>query len=173
MRQNTVRNDWKHVLQSIVHVATEVLHHDFPGSRLCAVFSHGKGVCLALKYVTSSGSAADVLVDVIPVKLVDERFVHHTVQDKFQRLIRKYCHNGEIDATGYEIAVTQKSLETYYDTGLMENQVLRALPEKLKIPLRVVKYLLQTHLALTKLCVDPDTSDVFATLRSSDVWNAL
>ena len=103
---------------------------------------HHKGISLVLRYKKTTG----VMVDIIPVKPQKELLAKHAITESFRQLFDKYCKEPQL-TTYYTISDGK-----FPDTGIIENQVLKALPQDLKIPLRMAKYVLQTHLALPKLC---------------------
>ena len=117
-----------------------------PGWQLHGAFGHKKGACLAFEFKETTG----VLIDIIPIARQRETSAELQLSSSFKNLMEKYCIDG-IDFTKYTIASMYHL--NRYDTGSVENQVLKSFPEKLKISLRVAKYLLQTQLALPKLCV--------------------
>ena len=134
------------ILPIIKTVVRSMPNDDFPDWCLEGVYEHGKGICFMFKQRKTVG----VLVDVIPVTVLAKSFARSDISKSFERLITKYC-TQEIDLSGYKL-IGSYGMRAY-DTGIMENQVLKALPLELKIALRVVKYLLQNRLALPALCV--------------------
>ena len=140
------------VRSQIIQTVCRTVHNNFSHDwRICKIFPHAKGVSVALVFDETVG----VLVDIIPVTRLHKPRTKAQISDSWRRLIEK-LGIAEEELSAYYLRWSGRAFQREEtrecDFSLIENQVMKALPEEFKISLRVVKYFLQTRLALPELC---------------------
>ena len=134
------------LVQTITKTHSEALTEGLENWTLHGVHYYEKigGVCLAMQYsskVAKGNSEVGVTVDIIPVKLVyPEWHLYDCLNDRAEMYLSHslfdYVKQGDI----YRLL---NSGDEDYDMGIVENRIMKELPENKKLPFRIVKFFLQ------------------------------